>query len=527
MNKKMQHLGLFGMDNNKHNDQLQNVDVNNNNNNNNSITDKNNNSNKNTIQDTNMVAEKLKRVKQLKAKKNKKNNNSNNNNNNNSNNSNSSNNKLFAEKTKTKKKPNQNQRIVFNVSGQIYETFAMTLEKYPTTMLGDPNRRSELMDAKANGDCQIFINRNQAIFEAILFFYQSSGNLIRPSSVLMSIFEEECRFFDLPEDAIKRMKDRELFLYKPKKTLPPSHTDGTFLYKLWMFLENPKDSGSPCLATCYFYTYYTLVIASIALFCTETEIYLHLSKQSTVEEYQSVHSFIEIALNTFFITELSSRFMASPFPKDFFRQPTNALELLSVFIFVLFYGFPYSVHRRNTMMLSRMLCIFRLTRLGRISKVVDTSFTVFFESIQDVIAVLFTMVIIVVFGGTVMYYMESGVPATKFKSIPDSMWWAIQTSICLGYGDIVPQTIYGRYLGMFVLYGGVIVVMVLILSLGGRVFDMYIKEFDETCAGFLPDINEERDQDYEIHYRDPPMDNVGDDGDKLKRKNSSRVSVKR
>ena len=102
---------------------------------------------------------------------------------------------------------------------------------------------------------------------------------------------------------------------------------------------------------------------------------------------------------------------------------------------------------------------------------------------DDVFAVLYTMIIIVVFGGTIMYYMELNEPGTQFTSIPESMWWAMQTSLCLGYGDIIPQTILGRYLGLFVLYGGVVIVMVLILSLGGRVFDMYAKEFDENSGG--------------------------------------------
>ncbi|XP_066927841.1 potassium voltage-gated channel subfamily A member 1-like [Clytia hemisphaerica] len=411
-------------------------------------------------------------------------------------------------------KERKEERIVFNVSGRIYETFASTLTKYPNTLLGDPEKRETLRDNKSG---QLFIDRNHVCFEAILFFYQSSGNLIRPGTILMSIFEEECGFYEMPEDALERMKNRELFLYRPKKDLPSSHGPKSCLYKLWIFFEQPRQSGIPWIAQAYFYIFYTLVFCSIGLFCTETEMVLHLKNPKTMEYYQMIHSYIEVALNIFFITELSLRFVACPFQKDFFRKPTNTMELISVFIFILFYGFPYSVQRRNMMLFSRMLCIFRLTRLGRISKVVKTSFAVFLESVEDVIAVLFTMSIIVIFGGTVMYYMESQEPETKFKSIPDSMWWAIQTSLCLGYGDIIPQTFFGRYLGMLVLYGGVVVVMVLILSLGGRVFDMYIKEFDETCAGFLPDINDEKNEDLEIHYRDDPET-------ELKRNNSKRAS---
>jgi len=405
-------------------------------------------------------------------------------------------------------------RIVINVSGSNYETFTSTLEKYPDTLLGNATDRLQMTDKKTG---QLFLNRNRVCFEAVLFFYQSSGNLIRPKMIVMSLFEDECRFYRIPEDAIKRMRSRESFLYRPKKDLPKSHSKSeSFLYRCWIFFEKPKQFFISWLSKSYFVISYLAVLLSIALFCMETEMHLHLSNKHSMDKYQIVHVYTEITLNVFFITELSSRFMASPFQKEFFRQPTNLMEFLSVLIFAMFYGLPYGVHRRNGMLLSRTLCICRLVHLGRVSKVVKTSFAVFFESIEDVLAVLFTMIIIVIFGGTIMYYMESEMPATKFKSIPDSMWWAMQTSLCLGYGDIIPQTFYGRYLGMFILYSGVVVVMVLILSLGGRVFDMYIKEFDETCEGFLPDLNNSTNEDLEIHYR-------GDEDEvKLKRNKSKR-----
>ena len=391
-------------------------------------------------------------------------------------------------------------RVIINVSGRNYETFVSTLQKYPDTLLGNATNRLHLTDKKTG---HLFINRNPLCFEAVLFFYQSSGNLIRPKMIVMSLFEEECRYYQIPEDAIKRMKNRESFLYRRKKDLPKPYQDSdSFAYRSWVFFEKPKQFFIPWISKSYFLLYYLAVVLSIALFCIETEMYLHLRNKHSMEEYQVVHAYAEIGLNVFFIAELSCRFMTSPFQKDFFRQPTNLMELLSVLIFAVFYGLPNSVYRRDIMFFSRMLCISRLTRLGRISKVVKTSFAVFFESTEDVLAVLFTMLIIVIFGGTVMYYMESDVPLTKFKSIPDSMWWAVQTSLCLGYGDIVPQTFFGRYLGMFILYSGVVVVMVLILSLGGRVFDMYIKEFDEKCEGFLPDLNDSKNEDLEIHYRE-------------------------
>ena len=76
------------------------------------------------------------------------------------------------------------------------------------------------------------------------------------------------------------------------------------------------------------------------------------------------------------------------------------------------------------------------------------------------------------------------------------MWWAMQTVLCLGYGDIVPTTIFGKIVGAFMLYYGVVVVMVLVLALGSRFFDMYAKFID--MDSFLPD--EGAKEDYEIHY---------------------------
>jgi voltage-gated potassium channel len=45
---------------------------------------------------------------------------------------------------------------------------------------------------------------------------------------------------------------------------------------------------------------------------------------------------------------------------------------------------------------------------------------------------------------TLMYYAERGPAGTKFTSIPESMWWAISALTGTTYGDIYPQTVWGR-----------------------------------------------------------------------------------
>ena len=388
-------------------------------------------------------------------------------------------------------------RVSINASGLLYETYEKTLDKYPETILGTAEKRLSLIDPVSK---IIFFNRHRASFEAILYFFQSSGNLVRPENVRMSDFEEECRFYQLPENAIKRMKNRECFLYRKKEDSSDSYLQST-RYKCWTFIETPLEFGS-AWAFVYFLFSYSMIIFSIILYCMHSELILHLNAKD-ISRFRYFQRYFEISFNIFFAVELGVRFLVSPHPKIFLLKPVNFLEMISVTLFLFVSGFEESRPITIVLDVSRILYTFRIIRLSRVSKVVKMSFTVFQEAIDDVMAVLFTLLIIVIFGGTVMYYFETNVKGTQFTSIPQSMWWAVQTSICLGYGDIVPETILGRYIGSFVLYGGVVIVMVLILSLGGRVFDMYIKEFDETCGGFLPNIDDTKNKDLEIHYKDP------------------------
>ena len=44
---------------------------------------------------------------------------------------------------------------------------------------------------------------------------------------------------------------------------------------------------------------------------------------------------------------------------------------------------------------------------------------------------------------------------SDFSSFGLAMWWAIQTLTTVGYGDVVPETVWGRVLGGFVMALGI------------------------------------------------------------------------
>jgi voltage-gated potassium channel len=67
---------------------------------------------------------------------------------------------------------------------------------------------------------------------------------------------------------------------------------------------------------------------------------------------------------------------------------------------------------------------------------------------------------IVILAGTmmiaasVMYLAEKDAQPDKFGTIPDAMWWAIVTLGTVGYGDVVPVTLLGKFVaGITILFG--------------------------------------------------------------------------
>jgi voltage-gated potassium channel len=95
----------------------------------------------------------------------------------------------------------------------------------------------------------------------------------------------------------------------------------------------------------------------------------------------------------------------------------------------------------------RLLRLLRMLKLARHSTTFGLLFSVLREERHSIAALLFVLLLTVTISGSLMYMLESEDQPAVFSSIPAAMWWAIETITTVGYGDMVPTTVFGRIIG--------------------------------------------------------------------------------
>lgn len=109
------------------------------------------------------------------------------------------------------------EKVIINVSGLRFETQISTLLRFPMTLLGNQARRDQYYDAARD---EYFFDRNRPSFDAILYYYQSSGRLRRPANVPVDIFLDELRFYELDLETIEKYREDEGFVCEAPKPMP-------------------------------------------------------------------------------------------------------------------------------------------------------------------------------------------------------------------------------------------------------------------------------------------------------------------
>lgn len=139
---------------------------------------------------------------------------------------------------------------------------------------------------------------------------------------------------------------------------------------------------------------------------------------------------------------------------------TGALiDLLAILPFFLNIIFGFSIELREIRMLRliRVLRLFRLTSYMKSAQMI----TNVFKKRKNELGLSFILAsFLIIIASCIMYFAEHLTPApgeiaSKFSSIPATIWWAIVTLTTTGYGDMYPITDIGKTLGGLIMLSGV------------------------------------------------------------------------
>lgn len=138
----------------------------------------------------------------------------------------------------------------------------------------------------------------------------------------------------------------------------------------------------------------------------------------------------------FFSFEYLLRLWACPHTWEYVKAPLSIIDMVAVAPFyfeatlnTIGYESKIFGDLRRSLLLVRILRVLRVLRVLRILKVArySTGFRSMGQTLKRsykelILLVLFMTSANVIFS-TLMYFLENEQPYTKFKSIPDAMWW--------------------------------------------------------------------------------------------------------
>ena len=338
-----------------------------------------------------------------------------------------------------------NERVRINISGTTYETMEETLSRFPDTLLGCPTKRVKYFDEKHD---EYFFNRNRLAFDAILFYYQSYGRLVRPDVVPENVFFEEVRFFQIRSDAISARERIERALLGKDEDLPANFIQR----KIWLLFSHPESS----------YAARVLAVLSVVIILLSVVIsWLESSEDENIaRDTTALLQSLEMACYVWFTFELVVRFASAPNKLRFFRSMLNMVDIISVFPYYILLTMQGARAPLSVLRAARMLRILRIFKLSRYSSGMRILLFTFSTSMKELGMFLIFISISIVVSASAAYYAEEGDqnPNSAFTSIPDALWWSVNTVTTVGYGDQYPLTATGKIVGCLLTVFGVLVI---------------------------------------------------------------------
>ena len=195
---------------------------------------------------------------------------------------------------------------------------------------------------------------------------------------------------------------------------------------------------------------FTLIILSVLTVMIE-------SVESVKTNYGIYFYALETIFTIFFSFEYIARIVSLKKPKGYVLSFYGLIDLLAILPYFISLFLPVS-HSLVGIRTLRLVRIFRVLKLAQFLTEAATLQRALLASRAKITVFLVSVLSIVTITGSVMYMIEP--PEAGFTSIPQSIYWSIVTLTTVGYGDIAPVTVLGKFFASFIMIIGYAIIVV-------------------------------------------------------------------
>jgi len=384
-----------------------------------------------------------------------------------------------------------NPKAVINIGGVKHEVMWRIFEAKPRTRLGRLSHARthddilDLVDAYSLEENEFYVDRDPGTFNCILNYYRM-GKLHIIDEVCPLDFSDDLRYWMIDEnfiefccldklverrDAIQTAVAKENII--EEEELVEDFGDGYFApyqQALWDLFEKPQSSAAAKIMSL---ASVAVVLVSLCGMCFNTFPWMMVKDIHGEPVDNPRLGMMEAVCISFFTIEFLLRMAGSPDKKEFLKGRMNIVDSLAIapYYITLFLmpppdlwppeggsdmqttAAPEEEEGSGFGGIGRIMQVFRIARIMRIFKLARRS--VGLQSIAYTVktsykdlGLLFSLVFMgmLVFG-SLAFYIENGEDDTGFYSIPQGMWWALQTLTSVGYGDFTCTTVLGKLIG--------------------------------------------------------------------------------